>query len=55
MGRLEKLKKENIKKVNKLLDDGHKDGGIKEKIVLKPSENVTSSPQEFINKMDKLI
>ena len=33
MERLEKLKKEHIKKVNKLLDDGHKDGGIKEKIV----------------------
>jgi hypothetical protein len=54
MGRLEKIKKEHIKKVNKLLDEGHKDGGIKEKIVLKPSDNVTNSSKEFINKMERL-
>jgi hypothetical protein len=54
MSRLEKLKKEHIKKVNKLLDEGFKSADPKERpIVLKPSGNVTNTSKEFINKMDK--
>ncbi len=54
MGRLEKLKKEHIKKVNELLDKGHNKGEIKmESIILKPSSNVTNSSKEFINKMER--
>jgi len=54
MSRLEKLKKEHIKKVNKLLDEGFKSTDPKERpIVLKPSGNVTNTSKEFINKMDK--
>lgn len=54
MTRLEKLKKEHIKKVNKLLDEGFKSPEIKERpIVLKPSGNVTSTSKEFINKMNR--
>ena len=55
MTRLEKLKKEHIKEVNKLVDEGFKNPDQEERpIVLKPSNNVTSSPKEFINKMDRL-
>jgi len=53
MSRLEKLKKEHIKKVNKLLDEGKKENNTIEKITLTPSDNVTNSPKDFINKMDR--
>ena len=39
MNRLEKIKKEHIKKVNKLLDEGFKSLDPKERpVVLKPSD-----------------
>ena len=54
MNRLEKLKKEHIKKVNELLDEGFKKSDPEERpIVLKPSDNVTNTSKEFINKMDR--
>tara|TARA_R110001592_G_scaffold71438_2_gene218399 strand:- start:2831 stop:3004 length:174 start_codon:yes stop_codon:yes gene_type:complete len=54
MSRIEKLKKEHIKKVNKLLDEGFKSADPEERpIVLKPSGNVTNTSKEFINKMDR--
>jgi hypothetical protein len=54
MGKAEKLKREHIKKVNKLLDEGFKNQDPKERpIVLKPSDNVTNSSKEFINKMNR--
>jgi len=53
MSRLEKLKKEHIKKVNKLLDEGKKENNTIEKITLTPSDNVTNSSKDFINKMDR--
>ena len=55
MTRLEKIKKEHIKKVNELLDKGHKDNTVKEETIeLQSSGNVTSSSKEFINKMSRL-
>jgi hypothetical protein len=55
MTRLEKLKKEHIKKVNELLDEGFKNQDPKERpIILKPSGNVTNMSKEFINKMNNL-
>ena len=55
MSKAERIKKEHIKKVNKLLDEGFKNEDPKERpIVLKPSDNVTSSTKDFINKMNNL-
>ena len=55
MGRLTKLKKENIKKANELLEQGHeKKYPSKQNIPLQPSANVVNSPKSFVNKMNKL-
>ena len=55
MTRLEKLKKEHIKEVNKLVDEGFKNPDQEERpIVLKPSEYVTNTSKDFINKMNNL-
>ena len=55
MSKAERLKKAHIKKVNELLDKGHRDNSVKEEpIVLKPSDNVTTTSKEFINKMGLL-
>jgi|TARA_R100001443_G_scaffold115481_3_gene133349 hypothetical protein len=55
MGKAEKLKREHIKKVNELLDKGHKNNELKEEnIILKPSDNVTKSPKSFLDKMNLL-
>ena len=56
MNRLEKIKKEHIKDVNKLLDEGFKSLDPKERpVVLKPSDNVSKASKEFINKMNSLL
>ena len=55
MGRLEKLKLENIKKANELLDKGHTDQYPNhEQVELKPSGNVRNSSASFLNKMNNL-
>tara|TARA_R100001163_G_C5011076_1_gene156971 strand:+ start:80 stop:475 length:396 start_codon:yes stop_codon:yes gene_type:complete len=55
MGRISKLKLENMRKANELLDKGHNEKYPQTKnIVLKPSKNVTQNPQSFINKMNSL-
>ena len=55
MGRLQKLKLENIKKANELLDKGHASQyPSKEPAELKPSDNVKNSSPTFINKMNNL-
>ena len=55
MGRLTKLKKENIKKANEILDSSHKQKyPSKQNIPLQPSANVVNNPKSFINKMNKL-
>ena len=55
MSRLKKLKLENIKKANELLDKGHIEKyPTPEQVVLKPSNNVTSSSKSFVNKMNNL-
>jgi len=55
MGKAEKLKREHIKKVNELLDQGFKNVNPEERpIVLKPSDNVTNTSKDFINKMNNL-
>ena len=54
MGRLSKLKRENMKKVNELLDKGHNEQYPQKERVLKPSDNVTNASPEFVNKMNKL-
>ena len=54
MNRLEKLKLENIKKANENLERGHNKQYPPEEIILKPSENVTQAPKNFVNKMNKL-
>jgi hypothetical protein len=54
MGKAEKIKREHIKKVNELLDKGHNKGEVRtETIILKPSNNVSNSSKEFINKMER--
>jgi len=56
MGRLEKIKREHIKEVNKLVDEGFKNPDARERpIVFKSSTNITKSSQEFIDKMNKLL
>tara|TARA_R110001592_G_scaffold89004_3_gene261899 strand:- start:194 stop:523 length:330 start_codon:yes stop_codon:yes gene_type:complete len=54
MGRLSKLKAENIKKANELLDKGHTEQYTTKNVKLKPSENVTTNSQSFVNKMNGL-
>jgi|TARA_R110000803_G_scaffold45863_1_gene96380 phosphorylcholine metabolism protein LicD len=55
MGRLTKLKKENIKKANEILDSGHKQKYPAPKTTpLKPSANVTNNSKSFVNKMNGL-
>ena len=49
MTRLQKLKREHIKNVNKLLDEGHK-----KEVKLNPSDNVSAASKEFIDKMKGL-
>jgi len=56
MNRLEKLKRDHIKKVNKLLDEGFKSDDPKQRpIILKPSDNVTQASKDFVNKMNNLL
>jgi len=55
MGRTSKLKLENMRKANELLDKGHIEKyPTKEQVELKPSNNVTNSSPEFVNKMNNL-
>jgi|TARA_R110000744_G_scaffold144485_1_gene256589 hypothetical protein len=55
MNRLEKLKKDHIKEVNRRLDEGFKSPEPEERpIVLKPSANVTNLSEAFITKMNNL-
>jgi|TARA_R110000744_G_scaffold370047_3_gene480540 hypothetical protein len=54
MSRLQKLKIENIKKANELLENGHNKQYPPQVVILKPSENVTNSSNSFVNKMSNL-
>ena len=54
MNKLEKIKKEHIKKVNELLDEGHSKEIKEEVIDFRPSDNVTNSTKDFVNKMSRL-
>ena len=54
MSRLQKLKIENIKKANELLENGHNHQYPPQVVILKPSENVTNSSNSFVNKMSNL-
>ena len=55
MGRLERLKLDNIKKLNKQLDEDVRMEQIeRETVKLNPSVNVTGNSSEFIKKMKKL-
>jgi len=54
MGRLKKLKSENMKKVNELLDNGHNIKYPTKERVLRPSDNVTNASPDFLNKMSRL-
>jgi hypothetical protein len=54
MGRLSKLKAENIKKANELLDKGHSEQYPTKNVKLKPSGNVINNSQTFVNKMNGL-
>jgi hypothetical protein len=54
MGRLQKLKLENIRQANELLDTGHSKKYPKKDIILKPSDNVTQNSPSFVNKMNNL-
>jgi len=54
MSRLQKLKLKNIKKANELLETGHNTQYPPQKIILKPSENVTNTSKSFVNKMNNL-
>ena len=50
----EKLKSENIKKANELLENGHNKQYPPQVVILKPSENVTNASKSFVNKMSNL-
>ena len=55
MGRVAKLKLENMRKANELLEQGHiKKYPTKNQVELNPSNNVTQNTQSFINKMNNL-
>ena len=55
MGRISKLKSENMLNANKLLDSGHTEKYPATKnIVLKPTENVSNNPKSFVDKMNNL-
>ena len=55
MGRLSKLKKENIKKANELLEQGHQQKyPSKQNVPFKPTDNVRKNPQSFVSKMNNL-
>ena len=55
MGRLEKLKRDNMKKVNKQLEENIKmEQTERDTIKLNPSANVTGNSEEFIKKMNKI-
>jgi len=54
MSRLQKLKLENIRKANELLEKGHNEQYPPQAVILKPSENVTNSSTAFVNKMSNL-
>ena len=55
MGRLERLKRDHMKKVNKQLDEDTRLEQIeRETVKLNPSTNVTGNSEEFIKKMKKL-
>ena len=51
---MSKLKKENMKKVNELLDNGHNIKYPTKERVLRPSDNVTNASPDFLNKMSRL-
>lgn len=56
MNRLEKIKRDHIKEVNKLVDEGFKnEDPQKRPIILKPSHNIQGASKDFINKMNKLL
>ena len=56
MGRIEKMKRDHIKEVNKLLDENFtKKEEEKKEIPLQPSENVQNANSSFIDKMNKLL
>ena len=56
MTRLEKLKKEHIEKVNRLVEQGFKNPEIeKRQIVLNHSQNIENKSKEFIDKMNRLL
>jgi hypothetical protein len=56
MGRIEKLKRDHIKEVNKLLDENFTNEEVKkEEVPLQPSENVQNASSSFVNKMNKLL
>ena len=56
MGRLEKLKRDHIKEVNKLLDKKFvQEETKKEPKPLNPSENVQNANSKFIEKMNRLL
>ena len=55
MGRLEKLKRDHVKKVNVKLDEDIKAEQLeRETVKLNPSNNVTGNSSQFIKKMKKL-
>jgi len=55
MGRLTKLKKENMKKANELLEQGHQQKyPSKQNVPLQPSANVVNNSKSFVNKMNGL-
>ena len=50
VSRLEKIKLENIRKANELLDSGHAKKYPNKEVILKPSYNVTSNSSSFIKR-----
>ena len=55
-GRIAKLKREQIKKVNKRLDENFSEEVKKEEeIKLQPSTNVQNSNSSFVEKMNRLL
>jgi len=55
MGRLEKVKRDHIKKLNKQLEEDVKEEqNERDTIKLNPSANVTGNSSEFIKKMNKI-